>query len=628
VNPIDINQTGSAPTETHYTSSDSVGFAKTNAINGFLFRQASSFGSSFFQITNLALATTFAEAATNVFVTNAVAPKIVYQPVGLTNYLGNPVSLTAVANGQGLAAMTYQWYQDGNPYPGATTSILSLPNAQTSDTGDYTLVATTPFGLSVTSSIAHIFISAALDSPSFVKQPASLTAYRGQTVVFSTSVISPDINTIVYQWKSNNVDIAGATAATYTLNNVTTNFSGSIFSVGVTNDVNPVGIVSTNAVLTVLNPSSVSIAYLRTLVDPTAFTATPGIPYQVTGTVTTFTNITTGTTASYYLQDGTGGINIFETGNTSFRPAQGAVVTYVGVLSSFTSGLELYADPSGLYPYTSYVDTGATAPLPTPRIIPFTITNTFTFAYCATNLAGSAVALTNVFFGTNFGTTISTNANVSVIVTNGSGSKFTLNFFFLDLDTAGKVLPKSAPYVSGVLYGLHPNYSLAVTRFSDILTNPTPPTANADSYSVASNTVNTVFNPLANDLAIAPATALGLVSVFPTNGTASISGSTVLFSPTANFLGTATVGYTVADNLGSTNRGLITISVTNVPPPISIPVSATVSGQKIILSWSNPVFSLQFSTNVVGPYATIGGATSPFTNLMTTNAAGFYRLKY
>ena len=57
----------------------------------------------------------------------------------------------------------------------------------------------------------------------------------------------------------------------------------------------------------------------------------PTIPYQVTGTVTTFTNITTGNTASYYLQDGTAGIDIFVTGGSTFRPAQGDVVTFVGV---------------------------------------------------------------------------------------------------------------------------------------------------------------------------------------------------------------------------------------------------------------------------------------------------------
>ena len=371
VNPTNLADTGISSFDPVYTANDSIGFQKTNQINAYAFRQASSFGNSFFEITNLALATTFAEAATNIWTTNAVAPVIAYQPVGQTNYIGNPITISAVANGQGLANLTYQWQQDGVNYTGGnggTANVLIIPSAATTDSGDFTLIATTAYGLSVTSSVAKVLISNAAVPPAFVAQPVSQSIYNGQTVTFSTSVISPDINSVYYQWKSNGVDIAGANSSTLTLNNVTTGYSGSQYSVGVTNDVTPTGIISTNALLTVLTPQVVSIAYLHTLVDPlNGFVPTntpPSIPYQVTGTVTTLTNITSGNTSSYYLQDGTGGINIFATLASTFRPMPGDVVTWVGVLSSFTSGLELYADPTGVYPYTSYTDTGVTNALP------------------------------------------------------------------------------------------------------------------------------------------------------------------------------------------------------------------------------------------------------------------------
>ena len=65
------------------------------------------------------------------------------------------------------------------------------------------------------------------------------------------------------------------------------------------------------------------------------------------------------------------------------------------------------------------------------------------------------------------------------------------------------------------------------------------------------------------------------------------------------------------------------MAVVNLTP---IPVSAQFSGANLVLFWTNTAFSLQTSTNVAGPYVTIPGATSPYTNLTTTNAAGFFRL--
>jgi hypothetical protein len=507
VNPININQTGFSPVDPKYTANDLANSAITNALNAFAFRQASTFGNAAFLITNLAVATSFAEAMTNIWGTNAQPPVVVYQPVGFTNFIGNPISLSAVANGQGLANLKYQWQQGGTNYTGgdagANNNLLTVSTAQASDSGDFTLVVTTPYGLSTTSAVAHVFISSAAVPPAFVTEPVKQTVYNGQSVTFSTSVLSPDINNIYFQWYSNNVAVAGANSSTFTLNNVSTNISGSIFSVAATNDVTPVGIVSTNAVLTVLSAQTVSIAYLRSLVNLTTFAPTnspPSIPYTVTGTVTTYTNLTTGNTSSYYLQDGTAGINIFVTQNGAplFRPQQGDVVTFIGVMSSFTTGLELSADvtSSTIYPYTSFFDTGTTNALPAPIVIPYNVTNIVGFAYMNTNLAGSLVQLTNVYFGTNAGLVLSTSVNNTVIVTNSGGLKFTLTFFDLDLDTAGKTLPTNAVSVTGVLYGFQPTFSVGVTRWADIVTNPAViiPTQPAHITSLSLVNTNVVIN--------------------------------------------------------------------------------------------------------------------------------------
>ncbi len=473
VNPI------SESDATSYTSHDSIGKATTSAVNGYVFRQASSAAGPannwFSFITNVDVTTTFIEAQTNIASTNATAPVIAYAPVGLTNFVGIPVQLSVVANGQGLAALTYQWLKGGAPFsnPSGNKNILPFASPLATDSGSYSVVVTTPNGLSVTSTAVQVSISAAPVPPMITSGPNSQNLFVGENVIFSVQVTSP--GNLSYQWKSNGVNIDGATSSSYEIDNLQTNFSAN-YSVGVTNDVVPNGVVSTNAVLTVSPANKVSVAFLRSLVDPNTFlpNVPPVQPYQVTGVITTFTNITSGDTASYWLQDGTGGINIFATFGSTFRPNQGDIVQFTGVLSSFNSGLELDANTAGL-PQTSYFDTGTTGPLPAPILIPFTVTNTANLSNVNAHIAGSLVTITNVFFGTNAGTAISTTANENVTVTNDSGQSFVVSFFDLDLDTAGQTLPTFAYSVSGVLYGLSPSYSLAVTKFSDIVNVlPTP----------------------------------------------------------------------------------------------------------------------------------------------------------
>jgi hypothetical protein len=45
-----------------------------------------------------------------------------------------------------------------------------------------------------------------------------------------------------------------------------------------------------------------------------------------------------------------------------------------------------------------------------------------------------------------------------------------------------------------------------------------------------------------------------------------------------------------------------------------IPIALTKTGNSVVLTWTNSAFNLQTATNVAGPYMTIAGSTSPFTN--------------
>ncbi|HTB85261.1 MAG TPA: choice-of-anchor tandem repeat GloVer-containing protein [Candidatus Sulfotelmatobacter sp.] len=108
------------------------------------------------------------------------------------------------------------------------------------------------------------------------------------------------------------------------------------------------------------------------------------------------------------------------------------------------------------------------------------------------------------------------------------------------------------------------------TSFITILVTNIPPVANPDFYSVAENSSGNVLSPLVNDQVNTSGGVLGLVRVSATNGAAVISGTNVLFTPTASFTGTATIGYTITDNVGGTNTSLITVIVVNTTADLSL----------------------------------------------------------
>jgi hypothetical protein len=498
-------------------TSDAV--APPAASTAFGFRQASTFGNFFGAVSNLAVATTFEEAATNVWSTNAVAPVVLYQPKGGTNFPGETVSLSAVAAGQGLANLTYQWLKDGAGVnnPNGNSSILTLSPAATNDSGNYQLVATTPYGLSATSAVAFLWVTNAPIKPIITQQPTNATVFYHQTTTLKVTAIGPP--PLAFQWFYTNSpatspNVSGADTNTLTISDVFTNngTAGPYFVV----IMNPYGNTTSSTVnVTAVGPPAVSLAFLRTLVDPVNYVATnSNLRWQATGIVTTLTNLTTGDTSSYYIQDSTGcGINIFVTRGHDFRPALGDVVNFTGWLSSFASTLELEADTNDLT--TSFtVLSNNIAALPAAKVIPFSITNNL--AFCETNLEGSIVMLTNVFFGTNAGTAIPTTGNNAtfVVVTNANGETFNVGFATVDLDTAGQTLPAFAwsvigPFTQNLGNGVAPRnqgYQVTVTRFADIVTNPPAAVTLTDSRSGNSTTLNWTAVPYQYSYSVLAAT--------------------------------------------------------------------------------------------------------------------------
>ncbi len=62
-------------------------------------------------------------------------------------------------------------------------------------------------------------------------------------------------------------------------------------------------------------------------------------------------------------------------------------------------------------------------------------------------------------------------------------------------------------------------------------------------------------------------------------------------------------------------------------PALSQTLSKQVYGSDLVLTWGAPLFALQSAPSLDGPWATIPGATSPYTNSIT-DAQKYFRLKY
>ena len=123
--------------------------------------QPSAAGSYSVIVSNLAGVATSSNAVLTVN-TNPVAPVFTSEPASQVVLAGDAVSFSAAA--AGTAPIGYQWNKDGVAIPDKTSSTLTLPNAQASDDGSYTLTASNSVG-STTSDAALLTVTPPVPVP-------------------------------------------------------------------------------------------------------------------------------------------------------------------------------------------------------------------------------------------------------------------------------------------------------------------------------------------------------------------------------------------------------------------------------------------------------------------------------
>src|ERR1051326_1904325 len=133
--------------------------------------------------------------------------------------------VTFSVTAQSGTTMTYQWYKNGNPIPGATSSSYTILTVLGSDSGVY-YVRITNGGGTIQSDNAYLNIA---PPPGIVTQPQSQAIIKGRSVSFScvaTSSVS-----MTYQWYFKGNLLSGATSSTYAISQVSNGNAGNYYVV-------------------------------------------------------------------------------------------------------------------------------------------------------------------------------------------------------------------------------------------------------------------------------------------------------------------------------------------------------------------------------------------------------------
>jgi hypothetical protein len=262
-------------------------------------------------------------------------------------------------------------------------------------------------------------------------------------------------------------------------------------SVGTTNSI-------TNLVLSV-PPTLVSIASLHAFVtnDDNLDDAGQGV-YEVQGVVTTIGNILYGPASAhptynlFFIQDGTGGVAVFNQLSATNNPPAGTLVQVLAPLESYYGELELSVSGGGSFTNISYNN-----PLPAPQLLDMPQFVTNTYGPYGTAIQCSLVTLTNVYlslysteyvpptgnFPTNAGAVGTpviplyawqsptpnpgqTNIEVYVYTLTNALNQINTNYW-------GQPIPSFCSQLTGIL-GLYSPSSpqLYPTRYQDLVTNP------------------------------------------------------------------------------------------------------------------------------------------------------------
>jgi hypothetical protein len=206
----------------------------------------------------------YGSVSTNATLTVIPLPPVITNapPQFQTNGIGTTFNLTIGVSGS--PPLIYQWQHDGTNltskskgYKGFNSSSLTITNAQTNQSGDYTVIVTNQFGSAATNMNVLIIPMA----PVITVPPTNQTVGIGNTVTFP--ITATGTLPLHYQWQRDGTNLlnkgiySGVNTNTLNITDVQTNDSGTI-SIIVTNNY---GAVTDSVTLAVLPlPPEITVA--------------------------------------------------------------------------------------------------------------------------------------------------------------------------------------------------------------------------------------------------------------------------------------------------------------------------------------------------------------------------------
>ncbi len=255
---------------------------KVEAINNIFF----DISNNNFTITAAVAGFTFNTTTPTVITCGGPATANVILGTTSTGGFSTPINLTAIS---GVPAGTSVSFAPNPLTPGNSTTV-TLNNANTLANGTYNITVQGVAGAVTQTAVLTYTVSAGA-GPVITSQPADITVCAGSDasfVVAATGALS-------YQWQVNNgtgfTNIAGATAATYTVTGATAGQNGYLYHVIVTGQCNTT--TSANATLTVNTAPAITTQPVNTT--------------ACAGSNATFTVAATGTGLTYQWQSGPAG---------------------------------------------------------------------------------------------------------------------------------------------------------------------------------------------------------------------------------------------------------------------------------------------------------------------------------
>jgi hypothetical protein len=228
--------------------------------------------------------------------TGTAAPAVLTNPTSVTVSAGQTATFTASASGSPTPTVQWEVSTDGGhtftAISGATSTTLSVPNAQLTDSGkEYEAVFTNSVG-SATTTAATLTVTPPLIAPSIVTNPAGVTVHAGETAVFTAAATGNPVPTV--QWEVS-IDgghtftlIPGATTTTLTVPGAQLTDNGTEYAAVFTNSKGSA--TTAAAILTVIpplvppsviaSPVSVTLTAGGTAVFTAAATGNPGPSVQ------------------------------------------------------------------------------------------------------------------------------------------------------------------------------------------------------------------------------------------------------------------------------------------------------------------------------------------------------------